>query len=135
MRMAIVDDVMEERKLLRSRLENQLYRCNIHAVISEFDSGEKFLIASKQQGFSVMFLDIYMDEIISRIPEPDIYIQAKVSGVDVRLHLKDIVYAEHFLHMIHIHTINKKILITRQSFKEFVEPLKKTDAFSFVAAA
>lgn len=185
MRIAIVDDIAEERKLLRSRLEDRLHRSSIHADFFEYENGEDFLIAAKQQTFTVLFLDIYMngtngietakelrkfdkdsllvfittstdhalegfqvraihylvkpytadeidllvDEIISRIPEPDKVIQVKVSGSDVRLRLKDIVYAEHFSHMIHIHTANKNQLITRQSFGEFIAPLKKDSRF------
>lgn len=74
-----------------------------------------------------------MDEIISRIPKPDNYIQVKVSGSEVRLHFQDIVYAEHLSHMIHIHTATQKKLITRQTFGEFAAPLRKIDDFSFVA--
>lgn len=185
MRIAIVDDIAKERKLLRSRLENRLQRCSIHADFFEYENGEDFLLAAKEQTFTVLFLDIYMqgtngietakelrkfdkdsllvftttstdhalegfqvralhylvkpytendidllvDEIISRIPEPDKVIQVKVSGSDVRLRLKDIVYAEHFSHMIHIHTSNKKQIITRQSFGDFVSPLQKDSRF------
>lgn len=185
MKIAIVDDIAEERKLLRSRLEKQLYHYNVHADFSEFESGEKLLAIAKQQRFTVLFLDIYMDgengietakkirefdmesllvftttsqdhalegfqvramhylvkpyteddirqlmdEIISRIPKPDNYIQVKVSGSEVRLHFQDIVYAEHLSHMIHIHTATQKKLITRQTFGEFVAPLRKDRRF------
>lgn len=74
-------------------------------------------------------IDLLVNEIISRIPDPDKVIQVKISGSDVRLRFKDIVYAEHFSHMIHIHTANKNQLITRQSFGEFISPLKKDSRF------
>ena len=48
----------------------------------------------------------------------------KVSGSDVRLRYRDIIYAEHFAHMINIRTTAGKTLATRQSFKAFTEPLK-----------
>lgn len=54
-----------------------------------------------------------------------------VNGSTVQIPYKDIVYAEHFSHMIHIHTANQKILITRQSFGDFTFPLK-SDARFFI---
>lgn len=187
MRIAIVDDVSEERALLHSRLEHQLNRRNICAELFEYDNGEDFLASTKENAFTILFLDIYMngangieiakelrtfdknclliftttstdyalegfqvramhylvkpyaeedisvliDEIFSRIPIPDKYIDIKVSGSDVQVPFKNIVYAEHFSHMIHIHTTNAKILITRQSFDSFTAPLK-TDSRFFI---
>lgn len=63
MRIAIVDDVAEERSLLRSRLESQVKVRFLHADILEFDSGEAFLAAAREQSFTVLFLDIYMNGI------------------------------------------------------------------------
>ena len=53
----------------------------------------------------------------------------KVSGSDVRLRYRDIIFAEHFAHMINIRTTAGKTLATRQSFKAFTEPLKKDPRF------
>ena len=39
------------------------------------------------------------------------------------------IYAEHFSHMIHIYTTNKKELITRQSFESFLSTLKMDTRF------
>lgn len=185
MRIAIVDDIAEERKMLRERLESQLnHRC-LHASILEYESGEAFLAAAKEQTFTVLFLDIYMegisgietatklrafdseclliftttsvdhaldgfrvramhylvkpyceedisalaDEIIRRIPAPDKYIDIKVSGSNVRLRFKDILYAEHFPHQMQIKTVNGKTLSTRQTFGEFTAPLKEDERF------
>ena len=61
MRIAIVDDIAEERILLRSRLECQLSRRGIHSDFTEFENGEDFLLASKERPFTVLFLDIYMN--------------------------------------------------------------------------
>ncbi len=69
------------------------------------------------------------DEIARRIPQAEKYIEVKVSGVGTRVRLRDIVYAEHFSHMIHIHTAGKKELVTRQSFSEFTAPLKADERF------
>lgn len=185
MRIAIVDDIAEERKLLYNWLENVLSRRSVHANIFEYENGEDFLAAAKEQPFTISFLDIYMngitgidaavelrtfnkndlliftttspdhalegfrvcathylvkpynekdieilmDEILSRIPKPDKYIDIKVGGSDIRLRFQDIAYAEHFSHMIYIHTANGKELSTRQSFREFVTPLKEDRRF------
>lgn len=63
MRIAIVDDVAAERALLRSRLESQVRIRHLSAQIFEFDSGEAFLAAAREQRFTAAFLDIYMDGI------------------------------------------------------------------------
>ncbi len=185
MRIAIVDDIEAECRLLHDRLENALERRAVYAEIFEYESGEAYLAAAKQQPFTVSFLDIYMngmtgidtaaelrafdkkgllifstsstdhalegfrvhamyylvkpydekdiealtDEILSRVPKPDKYMDIKVNGSDIRLRFQDIVYADHFSHMIHIHTTSEKELVTRQSFGEFTAPLKEDERF------
>ena len=61
MRIAIVDDIPEERALLRTRIERQLVSRNVHPDLSEFANGEDFLAAAKERPFTVSFLDIYME--------------------------------------------------------------------------
>lgn len=61
MRIAIVDDLAEERALLKTRLERQLARRGVQAELLELESGEAFLAAEKTQRFTSAFLDIYMD--------------------------------------------------------------------------
>lgn len=185
MRIAIVDDIAEERRLLHDRLEKSLNRHAVYANIFEYESGEDYLAAARHQLFTVSFLDIYMNgitgidtadelrtfdkkglliftttsadhalegfrvramhylvkpysekdiealtiEILSRVPKPDKYIDVKVNGIDIRLRLQDIAYAEHFSHMIHIHTADQKELATRQSFREFTKPLREDERF------
>ena len=187
MRIAIVDDLADERSLLRSRLESALNRRSVQANFFEYENGEAFLSAAKDERFAAAFLDIYMpgingvetakalrafdpecllvftttstdhalegfqvramhylvkpftqkdidsltDEMLARIPQPDKYMDIKVSGSDIRLNYQSIVYAEHFSHMIHIHTPAKKTLITRLPFKSFIAPLCQ-DARFFV---
>ena len=41
MRIAIVEDIAEERKLLRSRLETQFEKRGIYAELVEFENGER----------------------------------------------------------------------------------------------
>lgn len=185
MRIAIVDDIAEERRLLHDKLEKALNRHCVHADIFEYESGEDYLSAARHQLFTVSFLDIYMNgitgidaadelrtfdrtgllifttastdhalegfrvramhylvkpynekdiealvsEILSRIPKPDKCLDIKVNGIGICLRFRDIAYAEHFCHMIHIHTANQKELATRQSFREFTAPLREDERF------
>mgnify|MGYP000850816309 FL=1 len=68
-------------------------------------------------------------ELLAKLPRPEPILTVKVSGSDVRLRYRDIIYAEHFAHMINIRTTAGKTLATRQSFKAFTEPLKKDPRF------
>ena len=169
MRIAIVDDIKEERAVLYGWLSNQLSKRNIPGDFVEFESGEEFLAAAKERPFTVVFLDIYMngangieiarelrmsdsdcfliftttstdhalegfrvralhylvkpynekeistllDEILSRIPDSGKYIDVKVNGSNIQIPFKNIIYAEHFSHMIHIHTTGGKEMDSR----------------------
>ena len=46
MKIAIVDDISDERTLLRNRLESQFSRRNVHADIFEYENGETFLTST-----------------------------------------------------------------------------------------
>ena len=185
MRIAIVEDIAQERQLLRSRLEAQFEKRGIHAELIEFENGEEFLIAAKERSFPILFLDIYMsgengvevakklrefdsdclliftttsvdhaldgfkvravqylvkpyeeaelskliDEILSHMPDVGKYIEIKIDGSNVRVPFAKIVYAEHFSHMMHIHTTSGRELITRQSFESFSGLLKMDPRF------
>ena len=185
MRIAVVEDLAEERALLKGRLERQLSRRGVQAEILDYDSGEAFLAAEKERRFTAAFLDIYMngmsgmdaakelrktdtdclliftttstdhalegfqvralhylvkpfseaelsgllDEMLAKLPRPEPVLPVKVSGSDVRLRYRDILYAEHFAHIISIHTTAGKTLATRQSFKAFTEPLREDPRF------
>ena len=65
-----------------------------------------------------------MDEVLSRIPDSGKYIDVKVNGSNIQVPFRSIVFAEHFSHMIHIHTTKTKELVTRQSFEAFLALLK-----------
>lgn len=79
--------------------------------------------------FSEEELSGLLAEMLAKLPRPEPVLTVKVSGSDVRLRYRDIVSAEHFAHMINIHTTAGKTLATRQSFKAFTEPLKKDPRF------
>ena len=52
MRIAIVDDLETERAQLKTRLARQLRLCGAEAELLEFESGESFLAAEKEQRFT-----------------------------------------------------------------------------------
>ena len=56
MRIAIVDDIKEERDKLADVLTKQLSRRGIHVNLFEFENGEDFLIAAKERPFTVVFV-------------------------------------------------------------------------------
>lgn len=62
MRIAIVDDIMSERENLRERLNAQLARHSLDAIIFDFASGADFLSAAGKERFDLVFLDIYMKD-------------------------------------------------------------------------
>ena len=185
MTIAIVDDIKEERVLLRTRLEKIFHQKDMGFHCCEYENGEAFLEASKDQDITVLFLDIYMDgangieiakefrksnkdclliftttssdhalegfqvramhylvkpysendisaladEILSRIPDSGKYIDVKVNGSNIQIPFREIIYAEHFSHMIHIHTAGERELVTRQSFDSFITSLKMDSRF------
>lgn len=70
-----------------------------------------------------------MDEILARIPRPEQFLELKVDGNELRVSFQSIVYAEHFAHMIYIHTTAKRTLATRQPFRTFSAPLEEDPRF------
>ena len=76
MNIAIVDDRKEERDLLKSLLLEYAATNSIEISLHEFPCGEDFLTEHSPFGFTVIFLDIYMDgmtgvETAERIRETD----------------------------------------------------------------
>ena len=74
--------------------------------------------------FTEADIDALTDELLARVPQPDKYMELKVEGSEIHLRYQDIVYAEHFAHLIYVHTTVQKTLATRQPFKTFIVPLK-----------
>lgn len=185
MRIAIVDDDAAERELLLARLEKQFSDRDIFVQLQTFECGEKFLADTSEKPYSVVFLDIYMeqmngietakqlrsfdpsamivftttstehaldgfrvramqylvkpyddavlsdlvDELLTRMPAPDKYMQIKSSASVVKVPFRDILYAEHFSHMIYVHLKSGKELVTRLTFGEFLALLKNDKRF------
>ena len=74
-------------------------------------------------------IDALTDELLARVPQPEKFMTLRVDGSEFRLRYRDIVYAEHFAHMIYVHTAVQKTLATRQPFKSFIAPLKDDTRF------
>lgn len=61
-----------------------------------------------------------MDEVRERLPEPDLYLTVNTAANGaVRLRFREILYAEHFQHQIHIYTVDGRETVTRQTLRDF----------------
>ena len=158
MRIAIVDDLETERAQLKTRLARQLRLCGAEAELLEFESGESFLAAEKEQRFTAAFLDIYMHGMSGmdaakelRKTDADCLLvftttstDHALEGFQVRaLHYLVKPFSEEELSALLAEMLARlprpepvltvttalKTLITRQSFKVFTEPLKKDPRF------
>lgn len=69
------------------------------------------------------------EEILQRLPAPAKYITIKTGRENVRLRLSDILYAEHYQHVIHIYLSNGKTLLTRMTFSSFTAQLASEECF------
>ena len=70
-----------------------------------------------------------IDEILARLPSTERYMTLKLNGTEVPLPFSSFIYAEHFSHMIHVHTSKARELVTRQSFEAFNALLKMDPRF------
>lgn len=64
-------------------------------------------------------LTALFDEILKRFPLQERYIQVNASGAPIRLRFREILYAEHYQHRIHIYRTDGRETVTRQTFREF----------------
>ena len=79
--------------------------------------------------FAEAEIDALTDELLARVPQPERFMELRVEGGEIRLRYRDIIRAEHFAHVIYVHTTAGKTLATRQSFKAFTAPLKEDPRF------
>ncbi len=63
------------------------------------------------------------DEIAKRLPEADRYMEVYTAGGTVRLRFREILYADHYQHQVHIHRADGQETVTRQTFREFTAGL------------
>lgn len=57
---AIVDDINQDRQMIRNHLSTYMANEQISYELFEFENGEAFLSAFSPEKFSIVFLDIYM---------------------------------------------------------------------------
>lgn len=62
MKIAVIDDSAEDRKLLAEKIQNFCLRESLIYKIRSFSSGNEFLLASRAD-WDIIFLDIFMNEI------------------------------------------------------------------------
>ena len=62
MKIAVIDDSAEDRKLLAEKIQNFCLRESLIYEIRSFSSGNEFLLASRTD-WDIIFLDIFMNEI------------------------------------------------------------------------
>ena len=62
MKIAVIDDSAEDRKLLAEKIQNFCLRESLMYEIRSFSSGNEFLLASRTD-WDIIFLDIFMNEI------------------------------------------------------------------------
>ena len=74
-------------------------------------------------------VELLFDELASRLPQADVFIQVKVGRQMQRLPLGEILWAEHFQHQIHIHTRNMGEILCRMTFGEFSALLRQQEQF------
>jgi len=63
------------------------------------------------------------DEIVKRLPQVDRYMEVNTPDGIVRLRLREILYAEHYQHQVHIHRADGQEIVTRRTFREFTDSL------------
>ena len=55
MKIAIVDDIVEERSVLRGFIASYLEQCRVRVDFYEYCNGETFLLDAQKEGFTVFF--------------------------------------------------------------------------------
>lgn len=70
MKIAVIDDSAEDRKLLAEKIQNFCLRESLIYEIRSFSSGNEFLQASRAD-WDIIFLDIFMNEIDGMTLGPD----------------------------------------------------------------
>lgn len=74
-------------------------------------------------------LERLFDDLIRLLPAPEKYVALRSERRDVRVRLRDILWAEHFQHQMHIHTTKGKEVSTRLTFREFSAQLASDPRF------
>ena len=75
-------------------------------------------------------LTALFDEIVKRLPADDRYLEVNTAGGPVRLRFREILYAEHYQHQIHIYRTDGQETVTRQTFRVLCQSLSDGRFFS-----
>lgn len=68
-------------------------------------------------------LETLFDLLERLFPAPERYVELRSGRHDVRVRLRDVLWAEHFQHQVRVHTAGGGVLSTRLTFREFTELL------------
>lgn len=68
-------------------------------------------------------LEDLFDRLERLFPAPEKYVELRSGRQDVRVRLRDVLWAEHFQHQVRVHTAGGGVLATRLTFREFSELL------------
>ncbi len=74
-------------------------------------------------------LERLFDDLLRLLPAPEKYVELRSERRDIRVRLRDILWAEHFQHQMHIHTAKGKEISTRLTFREFSAQLTSDPRF------
>lgn len=74
-------------------------------------------------------LERLFDSLSRLLPAPEKYMELRSERRDVRVRLRDILWAEHFQHQMHVHTANGREISTRLTFREFSAQLASDPRF------
>lgn len=74
-------------------------------------------------------LERLFDSLNRLLPAPEKYVELRSERRDVRVRLGDILWADHFQHQMHIHTIKGREISTRLTFREFSAQLASDPRF------
>lgn len=74
-------------------------------------------------------LEQLFDGLTRLLPAPEKYVELRSERRDVRVRLGDILWADHFQHQMHIHTIKGREISTRLTFREFSTQLASDPRF------
>lgn len=74
-------------------------------------------------------LELLFDDLLRLLPAPEKYVELRSERRDIRVRLRNILWAEHFQHQVHIHTAEGKEVSTRLTFREFSAQLAADPRF------
>lgn len=74
-------------------------------------------------------LELLFDDLARLLPAQEKYVVLRSERRDIRVRMRSILWAEHFQHQVHIHTIEGRDISTRLTFREFSAQLAPDPRF------